>query len=117
MISKEKLSKYMDKIKEFDKKEQDFDKVLSELSNGQSGYAFIYTDVITTMVEMLTSMCDLGDNDLLYYYCWDLNYGQDKMAENCIIDADKTFSLRNINELYDYILYLQEVKNESDKVN
>lgn len=104
MISREKFKYYLNKIKQQDDKEGKFNEALNILGDGD-GYAFIYSTAITVMIGMLSDLCGLGENDILYYYCFDLDFGSNTMAVKCIEDNGKTFNLTSDDELYDYILH------------
>lgn len=106
MISREKFKYYLSKIKQQDDKEGKFNEALNILSDGD-GYAFIYSAAITVMIEMLSDLCRLGENDILYYYCFDLDFGSNTIAVKYIEDNGKTFNLTSDDELYDYILHIK----------
>lgn len=103
MISREKFKEYLDIIRDLYDKEAKFSDVLEELSGGE-GYAFIYSIPIMTMINMLSDLCGLVDDDIISYYCFELEFGQSSMALNCIEYNGVNFSLTNSDELYDFII-------------
>lgn len=102
MISREKFKDYLDIIRDLSDKEAKFNDILAELGD-KGSYAFIYSKPIITMVNMLSDLCDLQDNDIISYYCFDLDFGRSPMSLNCIEDNGVKFSLTNPDELYDFI--------------
>lgn len=102
MISKKNFIKYLKKIKELDDAE---DKITDSLRLiGSIDFSsFSLEKPITLALEILKDAID-DKYDYISYFIYELNWGQDKMAKNCVTEKDGTKrSLQTIEQLYDYI--------------
>lgn len=61
-----------------------------------------YYAAFAIIEDVLDDIIDIDEN-IIAYYIDELDFGRNKMAENCIKWNGKNYSLRNIDELWDYI--------------
>lgn len=107
MISKEKFVKYMSAIKKAEEKDQAFETALCSLNSCGEGTSLIYTDEITTMIEMACDLMDIkyNSNDIygddIQYFIYECEWGE---SDKAIIEVDGVeIHLKTIEDLYDYI--------------
>ena len=114
MISKEKFVKYMTAIKCASEKDDKFDAAIRELNKHGEGIAMLYTDEITTMIEMVCDLMDIEYNvddaygDDIQYFIYECDWGKNDQA---IIEIDGVeIHLKTIEDLYDYIVKYSTAK-------
>lgn len=108
MLKREVFKNYLNKIK---KSLDDMNAVFNTLDSAGINVREMppwYTSLFDVAVlELARLMHD--EHDTIMYYIFDLDWGASRIAENCIHGpAGETWSLRNPDELYDYLVYEYE---------
>lgn len=105
MISREQFKKYLDIVRELEKKQDEFDDIFEIFDSESSVCTFIYLKPIKTIINLLNLCLGLGeDDDNIDYYIWELDWG--KRGKDCIELPDGVkVSLRDDDELYDFLIY------------
>ena len=116
MISREQFKKYLDIIRELEKKQDEFDDIFEMFDSESSVCTFLYLKPIKTIINLLNLCLGLGeDDDNIDYYIWELDWG--KRGKDCIELPDGVkVNLRDDDELYDFLIYCskeREVDNDT----
>ena len=113
MISKDRFIAVMEQIRQID---DEYTKIKSVLCD--SG-VMIEMPQYDSMYDAAIEALEAGMHDeegTISYYIFKLEFGQAKMAENCITyDDGRVFSLRNVDELYDYLVMNADQVGKSEK--
>ena len=114
MISREQFKKYLDIIRELEKKQDEFDNLFEIFDSESNVCTFIYLKPIRTIISLLNLGLGLGeDDDNIDYYIWELDWG--KRGKDCIELPDGVkVSLRDDDELYDFLLKCAEERRKND---
>lgn len=113
MISKDRFIAVMEQIRQID---DEYTKIKSVLCD--SGVMIEmpqYDSMYDTAIEALEA--GMHDEEAtISYYIFGLEFGQAEMAKNCITyDDGRVFSLRNVDELYDYLVMNANESEKSEK--
>lgn len=100
MISKEKFIEYIERYKELVDIEEKVDNSLKLLNPDFNSLSLEKHSSL--ILDMLKDLMD-DTYDYIEYYIYELDWG--KKGKNCIkeLDNNKTYSLTNYDELYEYI--------------
>ena len=114
MISKDSFVKIMNSLRDYN----------DELCKDMKRLGVVFDNYLTTVIcnvlnaisEDLESNLDTdGYTDTwCNYYAFELDFGRDKMAIDCVDIGDTTYSLQTAEQLYDLITLLNE-KRLNDK--
>lgn len=108
MISRQQFKKYLNIIKELQKKQNDFDNMLELFDLDSSVCTFLYMKPIDAITELLTLNFNLPEyNDTINYYIWETDWG--KYGKECIELPDGTkISITDDDKLYNYLCMMGE---------
>ena len=114
MISREQFKKYLDIVRELEKKQDEFDDIFEIFDSESSVCTFIYLKPIKTIINLLNLCLGLGeDDDNIDYYIWELDWG--KRGKDCSeLQGGVKVRLRDDDERYDFLVYCskeREVNN------
>lgn len=116
MISKKKFKKYLEFLKDYEKKLTNANASLYKISTECTGISGVASPIIDQYVNMLTDLMGLTDvdPDLLWWWIYEQNFG---MGTSEVSINKKTYYLHTPEQLYDYITLLLEVpkKNKKEK--
>ena len=114
MISREQFKKYLDILRELEKKQDEFDSMFEIFDPESSVCTFIYSKPINAIIKLLKLCMDLGeDDDNIDYYIWEINWG--KRGKDCIELPDGVkVSLRDDDELYNFLIECAEERRKND---
>jgi len=104
MLTKKQFKKYLDFMVERCDQEKKINEVLSKEFVDLVFYPYILYE--EKMVELLRDAMGLSpENDIIEYYCWELDFGRASHAVDCITtDSERKWSLTTPEELWDYIV-------------
>lgn len=114
-FSKENFCKGINSIMEIEDYILDIEKKGISFNENSPIYKFISNKIDFIENLMKDSEYFHENEDIIEYFCYDLNFGRSKNAEKCIKDNNNNYiSLRNAEELWDYIVkdYVGEDYNE-----
>ena len=114
MISKDSFVKIMNSLRDYN----------DELCKDMKRLGVVFDNYLTTVIcnvlnaisEDLESNLDTDEytDTWCNYYAFELDFGRDKMAIDCVDIGDTTYSLQTAEQLYDLITLLNE-KRLNDK--
>ena len=101
MLSKKEFKNYMFQLKNIQNSVNDVNNSINKLSDYNFNYISI--DKIEDLVlSLLEHTMNDSNNKNISYFIYELDWG--KKGKDCITDKDKNISLRNMDELYDYLI-------------
>lgn len=116
MISKESFCSMLRAIQTQDEQDSKNGDVLTQLADPELQYHKVVftTPLVAELLSILKAEFELADDkwvgDEISYFVYELNYGQNENAKDCIIREDGSkVSLTTPEELYDWIM---EVRGE-----
>ena len=108
MISKDSFVKIMNSLREYD----------TELCKDMKRLGVVFDNHLTAVINnVLNAISEDLESNLstdkytdtwCNYYAFELDFGRDKMAIDCVDIGDKTYSLQTAEQLYDLIMLLNE---------
>ena len=102
-MNKTNFVKHLQRIKEMFEAEEKITKSLRLIGGKDFPTHFSLEIPITFMIEVLKDVMDDKD-DWIGYFIYELEFGKNKMAKNCITEKDgKKVSLQTSSQLYNYI--------------
>ena len=114
MISKDSFVKIMNSLRDYN----------DELCKDMKRLRVVFDNYLTTVIcNVLNAISEDLESNLdtdkytdtwCNYYAFELDFGCDKMAIDCVDIRDTTYSLQNAEQLYDLITLLNE-KRLNDK--
>lgn len=111
MISKKKFKKYLEFLKDYEKKLTNANASLYKISTEFTGISGVASPIIDQYVNMLTDLMGLTgvDDDLLWWWIYEQDFGAgtSKVSIN-----NKTYYLHTPEQLYDYIIILMKVSKK-----
>lgn len=111
MISKKAFTEIINGVQKY------WDKIIEveNVSNIQMVDSFAM-DIISTITDVLSE--DMGDTynknigTWLEYYAWELDFGRDEMAKECVEIDKQKYDLTTPEELYDILILLNKNENK-----
>lgn len=106
MICKESFIKIMDSLRDY---WDGLDNLMNTLNINmdQNFLTDISDKIMDALVEDLEARNEYEDYEpWIYYYAFELNWGQDDNAEDCVKIGEESFSLQNAGQLYDLLEFL-----------
>lgn len=108
MISKDSFVKIMNSLRDYN----------DELCKDMKRFGVVFDNHLTAVIcNVLDAISDdlepsLDTNEYVdtwcNYYAFELDFGRDKMAVDCVDIGDDTYSLQTAEQLYDLIMLLNE---------
>lgn len=112
MISKKKFKDYIEFLKNYEKKIENANDALQEISTEFSGIYGIASPIVEQYVYMLTDLMGLTkvDEELLWWWMYEQDFGAGTAK---VFLGKKTYYLKTPEDLYDFII--KEIKNYERK--
>lgn len=107
MISKDSFIKIMDSLRDYnDELETDMDRLGVVYENNH--FTKIFNNVMDAICEDVESSLETGEDNTpwCYYFAFELDWGRDKYAKDCVTIGDYKFSLQTSDQLYDLLMLL-----------
>lgn len=116
MISRQYFVEIINKIKEQSELQDEICAVLEKMSPGSYVDAFVYSKYEDLVLKLLKHIFNLGDDDILEYWIYDLEYGK-KYEEGCVFDekTGENIDISTTEKLYDYLVFLSEKYSNEEK--
>lgn len=113
-LTKEEFIDYMNTLR----KMENYERTLYDLSEGGIRLFDVekYTDLLNSYISLLNQLMGLKPAEyvgtLIEYFIYDLDYGEEDVAKDAVIDNGRVISLTTVEELYDYIV--ECAKNDTE---
>ena len=108
MISKDSFVKIMDGLRDYwDELGKDMDRL---------GVVFENNHLTKVLDTTLDALCEDLEEDLevdevgpwCYYFAFELDWGRNKMAKDCVVIDDIVYAIETPDQLYDLLMLLNE---------
>lgn len=110
MLSRETFKEALELMEKKNKHEDALIAALELCSPQEYVNAFIYSEYYDMTLKLLTEGMELGDDDILYYWTIDLEFGT-KYEPGCIRYGDDTnIDISTVDKLYDYCISKKEAR-------